>query len=463
MNIIQDFMENGIKNLFELLGKELKNKGDFSKFVLELKKQLDSLGIEICKTALAAADEAIRIEPNGKNQWVVERRDKKTLLTTFGEIKYERTYYKSKKDNEYKYLSDEFLGIDCHDRMDLSLKAQLVKEAVDVAYDKSAKKTIESIDLSSQTVMNTIRELGEIPNITYKDQCQVEESKKTKVKYLYVEADEDHVALQNGKSVMPRLVYVHEGYEHSNSKRKKLKNIHYFSGIYNNIEELWLEVVDYIYNQYDIDNIENIFVSGDGAAWIKQGISWIPKSVYLLDRFHINKYILKATTHNHKYRFHIWESINNRNLKELDKIFKDLIDSTENENKIQQIKDSRKYIKSNWEGIVNYYKKSGAINCSAEGHISHILSDRLSSRPLGWSVQGVHQMSRLRAYTANGGAIYELFEKTLNKKKNYFYLSKKVINSTMKNKCIEKFNNIESLNTGKKTGLNYLLKALRGA
>ena len=47
---------------------------------------------------------------------------------------------------------------------------------------------------------------------------------KTKVKYLYVEADEDHVALQNGKSVMPRLVYVHEGYEHSNSKRKKLKN-----------------------------------------------------------------------------------------------------------------------------------------------------------------------------------------------------------------------------------------------
>ncbi|AWZ47764.1 hypothetical protein C3495_02390 [Clostridiaceae bacterium 14S0207] len=106
---------------------------------------------------------------------------KKTLLTTFGEIKYERTYYKSKKDNEYKYLSDEFLGIDCHDRMDLSLKAQLVKEAVDVAYDKSAKKTIESIDLSSQTVMNTIRELGQIPNITYKDQCQVEESKKQKL------------------------------------------------------------------------------------------------------------------------------------------------------------------------------------------------------------------------------------------------------------------------------------------
>ncbi|EES90727.1 hypothetical protein CLG_B0984 [Clostridium botulinum D str. 1873] len=38
MNIIQYFMENSIKNLFKLLGNELKTKGNFSEFVLELKK-----------------------------------------------------------------------------------------------------------------------------------------------------------------------------------------------------------------------------------------------------------------------------------------------------------------------------------------------------------------------------------------------------------------------------------------
>ncbi len=52
MNIIQDFMENSIKSLFKLLGNELKNRGNFSKFVLELKKQLDNLGVEICKVVL---------------------------------------------------------------------------------------------------------------------------------------------------------------------------------------------------------------------------------------------------------------------------------------------------------------------------------------------------------------------------------------------------------------------------
>ncbi len=49
--------------------------------------------------------------------------------------------------------------------------------------------------------------------------------------------------------------------------------------------------------------------------------------------------------------------------------------------------------------------------CSAEGHVSHILSSRLSSRPLAWSKTGVDQMARLRVFVANGGNIYELFMK----------------------------------------------------
>lgn len=29
--------------------------------------------------------------------------------------------------------------------------------------------------------------------------------------------------------------------------------------------------------------------------------------------------------------------------------------------------------------------KEGVIGCSAEGHVSHVLSSRMSSRPMGWS------------------------------------------------------------------------------
>ncbi|WP_207655975.1 UPF0236 family transposase-like protein, partial [Clostridium luticellarii] len=130
-----------------------------------------------------------------------------------------------------------------------------------------------------------------------------------------------------------------------------------------------------------------------------------------------------------------------------------------------EIKECRKYINNNWEGIVNYYNYDKVTGCSAEGHVSHILSDRLSSRPLGWSIRGVDQIARLRAYTANGGKVYNLFKETSDKKKREkcFYLSKKSTVSSIKNSCLEKFNNIEILNIGKKTRLGIILKALRGA
>ena len=48
------------------------------------------------------------------------------------------------------------------------------------------------------------------------------------------------------------------------------------------------------------------------------------------------------------------------------------------------------------------------IHCSAEGHISHVYSDRMSSRPLGWSITGADKMSRLRVYKMNHGNMLEL-------------------------------------------------------
>jgi len=72
------------------------------------------------------------------------------------------------------------------------------------------------------------------------------------------------------------------------------------------------------------------------------------------------------------------------------------------------MKKAKRYIKNNWEGINNLFKEE-KYRCSAEGHISHILSSRLSSRPMGWSVIGADEMARLRAYKANGGSIKKYY------------------------------------------------------
>lgn len=52
--------------------------------------------------------------------------------------------------------------------------------------------------------------------------------------------------------------------------------------------------------------------------------------------------------------------------------------------------------------------KEGVKGSSTEGHVRHILSSRMSSIPMGWSVTGATKMSKLRAYHLNGGDMLEL-------------------------------------------------------
>ena len=53
-------------------------------------------------------------------------------------------------------------------------------------------------------------------------------------------------------------------------------------------------------------------------------------------------------------------------------------------------------------------KKFPPIDIVAEGHVSHILSLWMSSRPMGWSREGADSLSRLRISWKSGGDMLEL-------------------------------------------------------
>ena len=52
--------------------------------------------------------------------------------------------------------------------------------------------------------------------------------------------------------------------------------------------------------------------------------------------------------------------------------------------------------------------QNGVKGSSTEGHVSHVLSSRMSSRPMGWSMKGATKMAKLKAYELNGGDMLEL-------------------------------------------------------
>ena len=280
----------------------------------------------------------------------------------------------------------------------------------------------------------------------------VKKKEKTKVRHLHIEADEDHVSAQfNEKkgdlerdgegrkrnTLMPKLVCVYEDIEEesgekSKTKRYRLTGKHYFCGLYagKENERLWEEVRDYIYETYDWECLERIYIAGDGAAWIKSGCDILEKAVFVLDRFHMEKYIQKSVSHlldsASDAKNEIYGAIKEKDRKEVRSIYRHIMELTGTESKQKEVSESLSYLMNNWEGILIQEEEAGAAwGCHAEGQVSHVLSSRMSSRPMGWSRRGADQMAKLRAYRMNGGKIIDLLKYQKEKQEKEKRLEKK--------------------------------------
>jgi hypothetical protein len=130
------------------------------------------------------------------------------------------------------------------------------------------------------------------------------------------------------------------------------------------------------------------------------------------------------------------DAVDEADKESLKEICRELRNSAENEKIREKIDNFRNYITTNWKGIA-VYQEEGSRGSNTEGHISHVLSSRLSSRPSGWSREGLKAMAELRAYCCNGGrietkyikkteSIYRVTKKTLDKvSKGYRKVSKR--------------------------------------
>ena len=82
---------------------------------------------------------------------------------------------------------------------------------------------------------------------------------------------------------------------------------------------------------------------------------------------------------------------------------------TKSEKDLRRINEAASYIASNWTAAKYRLRKSdGVVGCSAEGHVYHVLSSRMSTLAMGWSRHGGSQMAHLREYYCNGGDMLEL-------------------------------------------------------
>ena len=401
-------------------------------------------------------DEEIRECATRKFSWNVERRnEEKELVDIAGTVKFSRTGYKNKHTGEYIYLLDQVLGIDKHQRITLGAAAKVLEETIQSSYRKGGESVNPYDSISKQAVKELVHgTIVEFP---------LEKKEKKLLRELYIVADEDHVAAQfiNNKgdlpldsrghkinTIIPKLICVYEGVENESGEKSKnpryrLVGKRYFCCCYKGEAQnirFWEEVRDYILEAYDTDVLERVYIAGDGASWIKAGLEVIENSKFVLDKYHIMTYINKSLSHLleddiEELKGELWSAINGAKKQELREIYKSILNVTEPGNKYDEVERAMKYFINQWDGIkIRAEEAGGRWKCCAEGQVSHVLSARLSSRPMGWSYHGCEQMAKLRAFSWNGGKVIDLlrYQKEKKRKKGAIEHQNKLIKELRK-------------------------------
>ncbi len=391
--IIQSLIDNAVKDIISLIAKDLKEL-KFTDIVSTTQKTVNKLGVSLIEQIVSIIDENYN---NQRDKRAVLLRHTKTrkMVSEMGELNLTRRLYFNKAISKYFFAVDELLNIEKHSRVERTLKTKLINDATLTSYGKASKLSKECV--SRQTVHNLVKAVAP-------KSLEVKCDRLKSIQKIYIEADEDHIHLNTGKSAEIKLVYVHEGRRRVNRGRTELLNVRYFASAGKGYE-IWDTVADYIYAQYDTRGAE-IHISGDGANWIKHGTEVFPMAEYHLDKFHVYKSVTDAMAGDKRLRKLIIDGIRRGDGKSVHSLYLQRWEKMNGVKARNRVFDSLQYIENN----LDYITLSEDSNCSAEGHVSHILSERLSSRPMAWSLAGAEKMAQLRAFYFNGGCFDDLYQ-----------------------------------------------------
>jgi len=392
LNFLNYFQDNGLGSIDKMAG--------------DLKPICDDMAAQILATFIKSADNAVCDAKKERKQDGVnihQRNVPRTIFTELGYFTYNRTYF----DTEYGkvYLLDNILGVNPYDRIDAGVSARLVNAAAMHSYGRSAS-IVTGGNISRQSAWNKAMNTGEVAYVPDRVECTPEA--------IHIFADEDHVSLQEGSNAIMALVTVCAGKQPVSKGRNELIEPFHVQGYGMDKETLWGYVYALCAEKFDMDLVGSVFIYGDGAAWIKGGKDVFPDAVYSLDTFHFRKRMrsLFSGEIGSQFTLKAFSAVSNDDKDSFEATAKAMLtalmdtiaEGSTKERKAKRVNDNIDYILNNWGAIQNS-QLPGVIGSCTEAMVSHVLSERFSRNPMGWSKKGLSKLAMVRIYVLNGGEV----------------------------------------------------------
>jgi hypothetical protein len=400
LQLVSEYTKNMMEYLYEY------GISDIGKMAMAFRKFSDEHARNMLATALEEADRGLRDAKALRRDdgLSIHQRDvPRTVYTELGAVTIKRTYYKDKVSGEMIYLLDHIAGIEPYDRLCAEVAARIVEKCADISYGKSAD-IVTGGDFSRQTAKNKVMKTREV--------AYIPKRKEMTPTVLHIFADEDHVHMQNGKGNIVPLITISEGVAPVCKGRNELVDPIHLQGYKISSDDVWGYAYAVCDERYDMSKVEHIYIHGDGASWILKGLDVMPNSVHVLDHYHLKSKMRSLTAGSPEgYSHKLWRCIRHEDKDGFSGIVYEMLNVTEEtypkEIRKRQAKKIRKaggYILAHWDAIMKRLDPDMTGSCT-EPLISHVLSERFSRSPMGWSEAGLSKMVANRVYIKNGGKI----------------------------------------------------------
>jgi len=378
-------------------------KGDVRGWEEEIFNWTCSLAQELAKTLLENVDKQLMEEKDQSLK--VECLKEHRVKTVFGDVRIRRRLY-CDSNGETRFLLDEKMGLDkgCHVSPKVKEMAVFTSSYFPFLGSEDLLRAILPSGISHTTIHRLVGKLTD-PYIRAEereieevfDGGAIPESEGRIVPYLFVEADGTSIALQREEKRRGevKVGIAYEGWEEVSKNRYKLKDKTVYTGIMSG-DRFWEGFSLALAKKYDLSQIGNAIVGGDGAPWVKKGAKLLG-GIYQLDKFHLKRALHRALA-NDPLVAEVYQACITGHTEKADRLLVEAQQKADADRQ-KEIMGLRGYLMANCYGLRDYRLEVGGDGLrglgAIEGNVDKLVANRMKKRGMSWTINGAQRMASL--------------------------------------------------------------------
>ena len=350
-----------------------------------------------------------------RKELTIEHKRSVWYQSCLGTVKVKRRQYRD-REGKYRYLLDELMGMDKHEHITVAVKELVLEMAAVMPYRRSAEvlRKTSAINLAHQTIWRLVGKAAD-PYLKkagnelkwFLKTGEIPKSESKEASLLLIEADGVMLSLQREKErkAEVKLGIAYEGWGKVGKDRYKTVNKTAYAAVTDR-DSFWAGMSLKLHRTYDLARVRETIVGGDGAAWVKEGASYV-NGRFQLDRYHLNRELCAALGHDSEPRDKIWQACESGKVELGLQIMVEAMSQAKGE-QAQRIAKAYHYLESNRSGLGDYrqalgeegkgLRRTGAI----EGNVDKLVARRMKNQGMSWSVMGIRRLLCVRFLILEG-------------------------------------------------------------